>query len=143
MHSRFWYLSLIACYRNLTTCEWETSALPRPDIDLSKSDCRDSSRPCVPMRMHYDIWMVNGVPRLRDYYRFEHQFSFEYHDIFEIYLTFGVLYLFLGGILHVSWCCFFTILGSLKKFLMCVICTWLYIFYSQHHARSFSLCGYC
>ena len=54
------------------------------------------------MRLRYDIWMVNGLPRLRDYYRFEHQFSFESHDIFEIYLTFGVLYFFLGVILHVS-----------------------------------------
>ena len=56
----------------------------------------------MPMRMRYDIWMVNGLPRLRDYYRFEHQFSFEYHDIFEIYLTFGVLYFLLAVILHVG-----------------------------------------
>nr|CDS29727.1 hypothetical protein HmN_000247200 [Hymenolepis microstoma] len=102
---RFWYLSLIACYRNLTTCQWETSALPRPNQMSEGSDTTNALRlpQNMPMRMRYDIWMVNGVPRLQDYYRFEHQFSFEYHDIFEIYLTFGALYLLLGVILHIKY----------------------------------------
>ncbi|CAH8482512.1 unnamed protein product [Schistosoma rodhaini] len=26
---RYWYLSLVACKRNLTTCKWETTAIPR------------------------------------------------------------------------------------------------------------------
>ncbi|KAM7536032.1 hypothetical protein Aperf_G00000089630 [Anoplocephala perfoliata] len=101
---RFWYLSLIACYRNLTTCEWETSAMPRPDRMPPRNDSTELTLPpMMPMRISYDIWMVNGVPRLRDYYRFEHQFSFEYHDIFEIYLTSAILYLFLGVIQHSPW----------------------------------------
>ncbi|BHF71925.1 hypothetical protein SprV_0401498600 [Sparganum proliferum] len=114
---RYWYLSLIACFHNETTCEWETSALPRPGSQSAESRlaCNDTSlslvnattslvspqkQLCLPMTIDYDIWLVNGVPSLQDYYRFEHQFSFEDHDIFEMYLVFCLLYLFLSVIFH-------------------------------------------
>uniref|UniRef100_A0A5K3FFD7 GpcrRhopsn4 domain-containing protein n=1 Tax=Mesocestoides corti TaxID=53468 RepID=A0A5K3FFD7_MESCO len=138
---RFWYLSLIACYRNMTTCEWETSALPHPGAvgpPINKEGNSTEVTPVadllggqqfVPAQMKYDIWMVNGVPRLRDYYRFEHQFSFEYHDIFEINLTFGVLYLFLGIILHIKY------KGEYEP-LACLLFThiWLYVAAATLHA---------
>ncbi|VDN45582.1 unnamed protein product [Dibothriocephalus latus] len=120
----YWYLSLIACFHNETTCEWETSALPRPGSESAENQlaCSDNSTDlenattttpsapvssqgkhlCLPTTINYDIWLVNGVPSLQDYYRFEHQFSFEDHDIFEMYLVFCLLYFFLSIIFHVS-----------------------------------------
>lgn len=35
----------------------------------------------------YDIWMVNGNPSVKGLNPFEHQFSFEVHDVFEIHLA--------------------------------------------------------
>ncbi|VDL95758.1 unnamed protein product [Schistocephalus solidus] len=116
---RYWYLSLIACFHNETTCEWETSVLPRPGSESAESllacnytnsalaNASASLMPsqrqlCLPVTVNYDIWLVNGVPSLQDYYRFEHQFSFEDHDIFEMYLVFCLLYFFLAVIFHVS-----------------------------------------
>lgn len=36
--------------------------------------------------VYYDIWLVNGDPSSSHNKRLEHQFSYEHHDIFEIYL---------------------------------------------------------
>ena len=47
------------------------------------------------MQIDYDIWLVNGDPQRKNFNPFEHQFSFEMHDIVEIYLTFFILYSFL------------------------------------------------
>lgn len=72
---RFWYISLVSCYRNTTNhnCSWvynENSF----DID-------------------YNIWFVNGHPESKHFNPFEHQFSFEAHDVLEIYMTFFFLYI--------------------------------------------------
>ena len=40
----------------------------------------------------YDIWLVNGHPNLTHMNPFEHQFSFEMHDILEMYAAFFVIY---------------------------------------------------
>lgn len=49
--------------------------------------------------MDYDIWLVNGNPASKDLNPFEHQFSFDDHDIFEIYLVFLLCY----GIVFPIW----------------------------------------
>lgn len=45
--------------------------------------------------IHYDIWLVNGAPSSRSNNRFEHQFSYEHHDIVEIYIYSFIIYLFI------------------------------------------------
>ncbi|VEL30756.1 unnamed protein product [Protopolystoma xenopodis] len=48
----------------------------------------------------YDIWLVNGLPDLKTYNKFEHQFSFEDHDTLELFLVIGLLYLILALIVQ-------------------------------------------
>lgn len=74
---RFWYVSFVACTHNSSgpkECFWSNDA---DDIELD-----------------YDIWLVNGDPFTKHINPFEHQFSFEMHDVFEIYLAFLILYTF-------------------------------------------------
>lgn len=54
---RFWYVSLVACYRNLTTCKWH-----HIDQDLE---------------LEYDIWLVNGNPNVSSFNPLVYQFSFD------------------------------------------------------------------
>lgn len=69
LNCRFWYLSIVSCYRNTSgrKCEWQSS--------------EDSG-----LVINYDIWLVNGNPSFRGQNPFEHQFSFEFHDVFEIHM---------------------------------------------------------
>lgn len=43
----------------------------------------------------YDIWLVNGKPNSKSINHFEYQYSYELHDIFEIYLSSFIIYLFI------------------------------------------------
>jgi len=71
---RFWYISLVACsrLRDAKHCQWTYNS----SLDL---------------KVEYDIWFVNGNPDYKQLNPFEHQFSFELHDVFEIYLALLVL----------------------------------------------------
>ncbi|KAF8561274.1 hypothetical protein P879_10421, partial [Paragonimus westermani] len=90
---RYWYLSLVACRRNPTTCEWETTSVVRPG----------SPNPnLVATTLSYSVWFVNGAPHLQGFNQFEHQFSFEAHDTAEIFLVFLVLYLVLVALVHIQ-----------------------------------------
>ncbi|KAH3854170.1 uncharacterized protein LOC127875469 isoform X2 [Dreissena polymorpha] len=71
---RFWYVSLVACHRTSQSCSWQE----RTDLDFE---------------VEYDIWLVNGDPASKHLNPFEHQFSFEMHDVFEIYAIFCLLYI--------------------------------------------------
>ncbi|ROT84334.1 membrane protein [Penaeus vannamei] len=71
---RFWYLSLVACVRN-SSCSWQHVRKP--------------------VRMEYDINIVNGNPNGADHNPFEYHFSFDKQDTVEIYLVCVVLYGFL------------------------------------------------
>lgn len=68
---------MVACYRNTTdnNCTWVRSS---QNIDIE-----------------YDIWMVNGDPASKQQNPFEHQFSFEDHDLVESYAVFFTIYLIL------------------------------------------------
>ena len=73
---RFWYVSLVACYRDLSTnCSWKPL---EEDIVFN-----------------YDIWLVNGNPYSKNQNPLEYQFSFDNQDTVEIYLVFLACYMFL------------------------------------------------
>ncbi|ESO05882.1 hypothetical protein HELRODRAFT_64810 [Helobdella robusta] len=74
---RYWYISMVACSLNTTnsSCQWT-------HIKNSPS-----------MLINYDIWLVNGDPDDKNSNFFEHHFSIEQFDVFEIYLTFFILYI--------------------------------------------------
>lgn len=84
----------MACKRNPVTCEWETTAVYHPN---EKNDTNEHHS------LSYDIWLVNGVPRLQWFNQFEHQFSFEDQNTVEIYLFFLFLYILLVIIIKVSY----------------------------------------
>lgn len=67
---RFWFLSFLSCYPD-SNCSW----VPQKE----------------PLILAYDIWLVNGSPRLKYQNPFEHQFSFDKQDTAEIYLVALVL----------------------------------------------------
>lgn len=75
---RYWYVSMVSCYRD----------------DSNSSACFWSYDSEQQMTIEYDIWLVNGHPSHKDSNPFEHQFSFELHDIFELYLAFFLAYTF-------------------------------------------------
>lgn len=63
---RFWYVSLVACYRDLTTCKWH-----HIDQDLE---------------LEYDIWLVNGNPNVSSFNPLVYQFSFD-RQVQELWLV--------------------------------------------------------
>ncbi|KRT82656.1 hypothetical protein AMK59_3107, partial [Oryctes borbonicus] len=74
----FWYLSMVACYYNQTSCEWHHYE-PRTgyyDID-------------------YDIWLVNGSPNISTFSSLTYQFSFDRQNTLEMYLLFWLCYMIL------------------------------------------------
>ncbi|CAG7725104.1 unnamed protein product [Allacma fusca] len=73
--AKFWYVSLVACYRDPKTCKWKHS--------------RNYTA------VQYDIWLVNGNPYTKAQNPLEYQFSFDRQDTVEIYLVFFVCYLVL------------------------------------------------
>ena len=76
---RFWYVSLVACFHNTT----------------NSSDCVWTPRISDDYELEFDVWLVNGHPFQKHINPFEHQFSFEMHDVFEIYVVFFIAYCFL------------------------------------------------
>ncbi|XP_073995193.1 integral membrane protein GPR180 isoform X2 [Rhodnius prolixus] len=72
---RFWYVSLVSCYRSNTTCEWHHMPY---DIEVE-----------------YDIWLVNGNPNTSGYNPLVYQFSFDRQNTVELYLLFFTLYFIL------------------------------------------------
>ncbi|GIY74512.1 hypothetical protein CDAR_21971 [Caerostris darwini] len=76
--ARFWYVSLVACYRNGTgdNCTWRDSSKEKFDID-------------------YDIWLANGNPYGPHQNPFEFQFSFDQQGTVEMYLVLLGLYFIL------------------------------------------------
>ncbi|XP_020293360.1 transmembrane protein 145 [Pseudomyrmex gracilis] len=72
---RFWYMSLVACYRNRTTCQWE---------HYNKED-----------ELEYDIWLVNGNPNISGLNTLTYQFSYDRQNTIELYLLFFMCYIIL------------------------------------------------
>ncbi|XP_025836717.1 transmembrane protein 145 [Agrilus planipennis] len=74
----FWFLSLVACYQNETTCEWE---------DFSRKDLH--------YELEYDIWLVNGNPNFSSINDLTYQFSFDHQNTIEFYILFWLVYMVL------------------------------------------------
>lgn len=72
---RFWYVSLVACYRNLTTCKWH---------HITEE-----------AELEYDIWLVNGNPNASSFNPLVYQFSFDRQNTLLLYLVFLLCYLIL------------------------------------------------
>lgn len=72
---RFWYMSLVACYRNETTCQWE---------HLNES-----------LELDYDIWLVNGNPNTSGLNSLTYQFSCDRQNTVELYFLFFICYIIL------------------------------------------------
>ncbi|CAH8447419.1 unnamed protein product [Schistosoma rodhaini] len=98
---RYWYLSLVACKRNLTTCKWETTAIPRYSNSFLSSSSSSSSTNSL-LTLIYDIWLVNGEPKLQSFNQFEHHFSFETHGIAQMFFIFLSLYIILNITAHIK-----------------------------------------
>lgn len=111
--ARFWYISLVACIRDTKTCEWRdlsdyyqiadlgvkregliVSNLSNLTTQYMTTANKYKENPPV-YTFAYDIWLVNGNPSAKSNNRFEHQFSYELHDVFEIYLSSFMIYLFI------------------------------------------------
>lgn len=77
--ARFWYVSLVSCYRvgEGKNCKWKDST----EEDLA---------------VDYDIWLVSGNPASTSHNIFEYQFSFEQQGSLERVLLFFILYMVLS-----------------------------------------------
>ncbi|XP_060520266.1 integral membrane protein GPR180 [Cylas formicarius] len=71
----FWYISMVACYHNTSTCEWHY-------YDTY-----------TPHEIEYDIWLVNGNPNSTIFSTY--QFSFDRQNTLELYFLFWLCYMVL------------------------------------------------
>lgn len=82
--AKFLYLSIVSCERDNNTCNWHSSSNRDDDEDLLDN-----------YEISYSIYLTNGHPNVKSLNRFEHQFTYELHDVFEIYLCSMFIYLFI------------------------------------------------
>ncbi|XP_028134814.1 transmembrane protein 145 [Diabrotica virgifera virgifera] len=73
----FWYLSIVACYHDVSTCEWKYY------------------HTYTPYEIDYDIWLVNGNPNGSSISTLTYQFSFDRQNTLELYLVFWLCYMVL------------------------------------------------
>lgn len=88
---RFWYISLVACYRNITTCTWH-------HYDSNKFHSTSNSTSTTneaTYEINYDIYLVNGNPNQSSSNPLTFQFSFDQQNILEMNLIFFSVYLML------------------------------------------------
>ncbi|KAI5736953.1 hypothetical protein M8J76_008819 [Diaphorina citri] len=69
---RFWYVSLVACYLNTSSCKWQY---------LNQE-----------MNIDYDIWLVNGNPNHSTHNPLVYQFSFDKQNTAQMYFLFFIVY---------------------------------------------------
>lgn len=74
---KFWYISMVACYHNNTSCDWHYYD------------------PVKPYEINYDIWIVNGNPNQSTFNTLTYQFSFDQQNTLELYLVFWLCYMVL------------------------------------------------
>lgn len=86
---RFWYVSLVSCYRNVTTCTWHY-------YDYRKFN--NAHAPSI----SFDVFLVNGNPKQKfespydsSISPLEYHFSFDQQYILQMYLIFFAIYLIL------------------------------------------------
>ncbi|KAH8358140.1 hypothetical protein KR084_005517, partial [Drosophila pseudotakahashii] len=83
---RFWYLSLVACYQNHSTCQWHAHEnLPR--LSNLSSNLFNT--------LHYDIHLVNLHPNNSAAHPLTYQYSYDQQNLLEMYLVFMLVYIVL------------------------------------------------
>lgn len=90
--SRFWYISLVACYRNTTSCTWHYFNASKFRIAESKATSGGGD---FDYELHYDIQLVNGNPNQSSTNPLTFHFSFDQQNILEMNLIFLTVYLIL------------------------------------------------
>lgn len=85
---RFWYVSMVACYLDETTCTWHHYRGVKRWNNTTIMDYR-------PQTIDYDFWLVNGSPNLSLYNSLLYQFSFDRQNTLELYLVFWLCYIIL------------------------------------------------
>uniref|UniRef100_A0A1Y1MAY0 GPR180/TMEM145 transmembrane domain-containing protein n=1 Tax=Photinus pyralis TaxID=7054 RepID=A0A1Y1MAY0_PHOPY len=73
----FWYVSMVACYRDEETCEWH------------------HYEPNEHYEIDYDMWLVNGNPNNSAYNVLTYQFSFDRQNTLELHLLLWLCYIIL------------------------------------------------
>lgn len=94
---RFWYISLIACYRNTTTCTWQyfDAKKFRSASKTSNDKTARTASADYDFEINYDIRLVNGNPNQSTSNPLTFQFSFDQQNILEMNLIFLTVYLIL------------------------------------------------
>ncbi|KAH8283456.1 hypothetical protein KR018_002990 [Drosophila ironensis] len=83
---RFWYLSLVACYQNQSTCQWHAhESLPRWSNLSSR----------LLNSLTYDIHLVNIHPNNSAAHPLTYQFPYDQQNLLEMYLVFLLVYVVL------------------------------------------------
>ncbi|KAH8233401.1 hypothetical protein KR026_007718, partial [Drosophila bipectinata] len=83
---RFWYVSLVACYQNQSTCQWHAhESIPRLSNLSSK----------LLNTISYDIHLVNIHPNNSAAHPLTYQFPYDQQNLLEMYLVFLLVYIVL------------------------------------------------
>ncbi|XP_030563809.1 uncharacterized protein LOC115764708 isoform X1 [Drosophila novamexicana] len=83
---RFWYVALVACYRNRSTCEWHAHE------NLAKLNNSSSS---LLTTLQYDINLVNVHPNDSAAHPLTFQYPYDQQNLLEMYLIFMLVYIVL------------------------------------------------
>lgn len=83
---RFWYVALVACYRNRTTCQWHAHE------NLARLRNRSSS---ILSTLQYNINLVNVHPNNSAAHLLTFQYSYDQQNLLEMYLIFMLVYIVL------------------------------------------------
>lgn len=97
---RFWYISIVACYRNETSCTWKHfNAKKFRMASATKLTTGESNHQFMngdyDYEINYDIRLVNGNPNQSSSNPLTFQFSFDQQNILEMNLIFLTIYLIL------------------------------------------------
>ncbi|EDW00895.1 uncharacterized protein LOC6561280 [Drosophila grimshawi] len=83
---RFWYVALVACYRNRSTCAWHAHE------QLARLSNRSSS---LLATLQYDINLVNVHPNNSVAHPLTFQYPYDQQNLLEMYLIFMLVYIVL------------------------------------------------
>ncbi|XP_037941474.1 uncharacterized protein LOC119674408, partial [Teleopsis dalmanni] len=93
---RFWYVAMVACFRNRTTCKWHAYD-PMKFGNKTKVKIT-STRTLADIFSHtleYDIHVVNNHPNNSATHPLTYQFSYDQQNLLEMYLIFLLVYVIL------------------------------------------------
>lgn len=99
---RFWYISLVACYRDTTTCTWHhfdankfNSKPKNGSYATNQTMFTATTTNYNDYEINYNIYLVNGNPNQSSSNPLQFHFSFDQQNILEMNLIFFFVYLIL------------------------------------------------